>query len=467
MPVKPPITRKAKNPIATPIVAAIKSIITIMKLLTLGINHHTAPVAIREKVAFDPEFLQEALHDLRQHLVGANQAGLPEATILSTCNRTELYCAANDADAASLLHEATFDWLAKTQQLAPSSLEPHVYSLPQSDAVRHAFRVACGLDSMVIGETQILGQMKDAVRTANDAGVLGTYLNQLFQKTFAVAKEVRGSTEIGAHSISMAAASVRLAERIFETVAEQRVLFIGAGDMITLCATHFVARKPKGVAIANRTIERGQELADSISIQDIEAESFKLYELPSRLHEFDIIISSTASSLPIIGLGMVESALKQRRRKPMVMIDLAVPRDFEPEIARLNDIYLYTVDDLGMMIQTGTSLRQASVSQAEAIIEDRVGNFMHWMQGRKTVPLIQDIQQQGEHLRQLELDRAIKRLMRGDDPHEVLNAMAQGLTNKFLHGSLHALQHSNGAERDALIKLLPKLFASHSKPEDH
>jgi glutamyl-tRNA reductase len=164
---------------------------------------------------------------------------------------------------------------------------------------------------------------------------------------------------------------------------------------------------------------------------------------------------------------MVESALKQRRRKPMVMIDLAVPRDFEPEIARLNDIYLYTVDDLGVMIQTGTSLRQAAVSQAEAIIEDRVGNFMHWMQSRKTVPLIQDIQQQGETLRQLELDRAMKRLMRGDDPQEVLNAMAQGLTNKFLHGSLHALQHSNGAERDALMKLLPKLFASHSKPEDH
>jgi glutamyl-tRNA reductase len=438
-----------------------------MKLLTLGINHHTAPLAIRQKVAFDPEFLQEALHDLRQHLVGANQAGLPEATILSTCNRTEVYCAANDASAAGLLHEATFDWLAKTQQLAPSSLEPHIYSLPQSDAVRHAFRVACGLDSMVIGETQILGQMKDAVRTANDAGVLGTYLNQLFQKTFAVAKEVRGSTEIGAHSISMAAASDRLSERIFEKISDQKILFIGAGEMINLCASHFVARKPKNVAIANRTIERGQELADSISMQDVEAESFKLSELPARLHEFDIIVSSTASTLPIIGLGMVESALKQRRRKPMVMIDLAVPRDFEPEISRLADIYLYTVDDLGVMIQTGANLRQAAVSQAEAIIEDRVSNFMHWMQGRNAVPLIQDIQQQGERLRQLELERAMKRLMRGEDPQEVLNAMAQGLTNKFLHGSLHALQHSNGAERDALIKLLPKLFASHSKPEDH
>ena len=396
-----------------------------MKLLTLGINHHTAPVAIREKVAFDPEYLQDALHDLRQHLAGVSSIALPETTILSTCNRTEVYCAANDPDSESILHTATFDWLAKSQQLAPSSLEPHIYSLPQSDAVRHAFRVACGLDSMVIGETQILGQMKDAVRTANDAGVLGTYLNQLFQKTFAVAKEVRGSTEIGAHSISMAAASVRLAERIFERISEQ-------------------------------------ELADSISSQDVEAESFKLSDLPSRLHEFDIIVSSTASSLPIIGLGMVESALKQRRHKPMVMIDLAVPRDFEPEISRLNDIYLYTVDDLGVMIQTGASLRQAAVSQAEAIIEDRVGNFMHWLHGRNAVPLIQDIQQQGERLRQIELERAMKRLMRGDDPHEVLNALAQGLTNKFLHGSLHALQHSNGAERDALIKILPKLFTSHS-----
>ncbi|AWW47301.1 glutamyl-tRNA reductase [Polynucleobacter paneuropaeus] len=437
-----------------------------MKLLTLGINHHTAPVAIREKVAFDPEFLQEALHNLRQHLVGANQAGLPEATILSTCNRTEVYCAANDSNAANLLHEATFDWLAKTQRLAPSSLKPHIYSLPQSEAVRHTFRVACGLDSMVIGETQILGQMKDAVRTASDAGVLGTYLNQLFQKTFSVAKEVRGSTEIGAHSISMAAAAVRLSERIFETIQDQRVLFIGAGEMINLCATHFVAHKPKNVAIANRTIERGQELAGSIANQSIEAESFKLSELPQRLHEFDIVVSSTASSLPIIGLGLVESALKHRRHKPMVMIDLAVPRDFEPEIARLNDVYLYTVDDLGMMIQTGASLRQAAVSQAEAIIEDRVGNFMHWMQGRNAVPIIQDIQQQGEQLRQLELERAMKRLMRGDDPQEVLQAMAQGLTNKFLHGSLNALQHSNGAERDALIKLLPKLFALQTKPED-
>jgi glutamyl-tRNA reductase len=265
----------------------------------------------------------------------------------------------------------------------------------------------------------------------------------------------------------MAAASVRLAERIFASIGEQKILFIGAGEMITLCATHFVARKPRGAAIANRTVERGQELADSISAQSIEAESFRLNDLPTRLHEFDIIVSSTASPLPIIGLGMVESALKLRRRKPMVMIDLAVPRDFEPEIARLNDVYLYTVDDLGTMAQAGANLRQAAVSQAEIIIEERVSNFMHWLQGRNAVPLIQDLQLQGDRLRQIELERALKRLVRGEDPQEVLNAMAQGLTNKFLHGSLHALQHASGSERDALLKLLPKLFTTHSSDKNN
>jgi glutamyl-tRNA reductase len=429
-----------------------------MKLLTLGINHHTAPVAIREKVAFAPEFLQEALHDLRQHLLGANQAGLPEATILSTCNRTEVYCAANDASAAGLLHEATFDWLAKTQQLAPSSLQPHIYSLPQSDAVRHAFRVACGLDSMVIGETQILGQMKDAVRTANDAGVLGTYLNQLFQKTFSVAKEVRGSTEIGAHSISMAAASVRLAERIFEKISDQRILFIGAGDMIGLCATHFVAHKPKNVVIANRTIERGQELADAISAQDVQAESLKLSELPGRLHEFDIIVSSTASSLPIIGLGMVERAIKARRRKPIFMVDLAVPRDIETEVSRLNDVFLYTVDDLGTAVQIGLENRQSAVAQAESIIDTRVQSFMHWIDSRAVVPLIQNLHESSEQMRQVELERARKLLAKGEDIEAVLEALSKGLTAKFLHGPQQALHAADADERARLAQLLPQLF---------
>jgi glutamyl-tRNA reductase len=435
-----------------------------MQILTLGINHHTAPISMREQVAFTPEMIQPALHHLKDHLSRISSTQLPEATILSTCNRTELYCAANDDHSSSeeaLFKNSTIEWLAKSRGIDSQELIPHVYVLPQSQAVRHAFRVACGLDSMVVGETQILGQLKDAVRTADEAGSLGTYLNQLFQKTFQVAKEVRGTTEIGSHSISMAAAAVRLSERIFESVSEQKVLFIGAGEMINLCATHFAARQPKLVAVANRTLERGQALADELAEQGLTTQSLRLSDLPARLHEFDIIVSCTASTLPIIGLGMVESAIKSRRHRPIVMIDLAVPRDIEHEVSRLNDVYLYTVDDLGDIVQTGTNSRQAAVGQAEAIIETRVSHFMHWLEGRGTVPLIQDLRQRGDDLRLLELERAKKLLARGEDPQIVLDALAQGLTNKFLHGSLHALQHSQGEEREALMKILPGLFRAH------
>ena len=435
-----------------------------MRILTLGINHHTAPVAVREQVAFAPEMIQPALHHLKSHLAHVSETQLPEATILSTCNRTELYCAANDAttEEQSLLKNSAIEWLAESRGIDSRELLPHVYVLPQSQAVRHAFRVACGLDSMVVGETQILGQLKDAVRTADEAGSLGTYLNQLFQKTFQVAKEVRGTTEIGAHSISMAAAAVRLSERIFESVSTQKILFIGAGEMIGLCATHFAARKPQLVAVANRTLERGQELADELAEQGLNTESLRLSDLPNRLQDFDIIVSCTASTLPIIGLGMVEKAIKSRRHRPIVMIDLAVPRDIEQEVGRLNDVYLYTVDDLGEIVQSGTDSRKAAVGQAEAIIETRVSHFMHWLEGRGTVPLIQDIRQRGNDLRSFELERAKKLLAKGEDPALVLDALAQGLTNKFLHGSLHALQHAQGEEREALMKILPGLFRAHN-----
>jgi glutamyl-tRNA reductase len=375
-----------------------------------------------------------------------------------------LYCAANDSqvlDQNSVFKKSTIEWLARTRGIDSQELLPHVYVLPQSQAVRHAFRVACGLDSMVVGETQILGQLKDAVRTADEAGSLGTYLNQLFQKTFQVAKEVRGTTEIGSHSISMAAAAVRLSERIFESVSTQKVLFIGAGEMINLCATHFAARKPKLVAVANRTLERGQELADQLAEQGLATESLRLSDLPARLHEFDIVVSCTASTLPILGLGMVESAIKTRKHRPMVMVDLAVPRDIEAEVGRLNDVYLYTVDDLGEIVQSGTDSRKAAVGQAEAIIETRVSHFMHWLEGRGTVPLIQDLRQRGDDLRAFELERAKRMLAKGEDPQAVLDALAQGLTNKFLHGSLHALQHAQGEEREALMKILPGLFRAH------
>ena len=243
---------------------------------------------------------------------------------------------------------------------------------------------------------------------------------------------------------------------------DQKVLFIGAGEMINLCATHFAARKPKLVAVANRTLERGQELADQLSEQGLATESLRLSDLPTRLQDFDIVVSCTASTLPIIGLGMVETAIKARRHRPVVMVDLAVPRDIEAAVGRLNDVYLYTVDDLSDIVQAGADSRQAAVGQAEAIIETRVSHFMHWLETRGTVPLIQDIRQRGEDLRSYELERARKLLAKGEDPQVVLDALAQGLTNKFLHGSLHALQHAQGEEREALMKILPGLFRANN-----
>lgn len=434
-----------------------------MQLLTLGINHHTAPLSLREKVAFPLEQLKPALGTLRQHLPHLRSTA--EAAILSTCNRTEIYCATDGNLPEQTAHEHAIRWLAQHHNIDPGELEPHVYSLGQSLAVRHAFRVASGLDSMVLGETQILGQMKDAVRTATEAGALGTYLNQLFQRTFAVAKEVRGTTEIGAHSVSMAAAAVRLAQRIFESIADQRVLFIGAGEMIELCATHFAAQTPREVVIANRTLERGEKLAESLSNQGLNARAVRLAELPTKLAEFDIVVSCTASTLPIIGLGAVERAIKQRRHRPMFMVDLAVPRDIEPEVARLSDVFLYTVDDLGAIVREGNALRQAAVAQAEAIIETRVLNFMHWLDARSVVPIIRDLHAQAETLRQGELERAQRMLARGDDPALVLEALSQALTKKFLHGPTHALNHAQGEGREQLIDLLPALFRQSSHSE--
>ena len=297
--------------------------------------------------------------------------------------------------------------------------------------------------------------MKDAVRAADEAGALGTLLHQLFQRTFSVAKEVRSTTAIGAQSVSLAAAAVRLAERVFGDLHESRVLFIGAGEMIELCATHFAARQPAGIVVANRTIERAEELASRFA-----ATTMRLGDLPDRLAEFDVIVSCTASTLPILGLGMVERATRQRRRKPMVMVDLAVPRDIEPEVARLDDVYLYSVDDLGAVVQTGTDARRAAVVHAETIIDTRVQHFMHWMQVRANVPVIKNLQATAQVVQAQELERARRMLARGDSPEAVLEQLAHGLTQKYLHGTLAALNHSEDAERKQLLSLLPRIFPS-------
>jgi glutamyl-tRNA reductase len=420
-----------------------------MQLLAVGLNHTTAPVSLREQLALGPDQLGQAVQAARGWFGRFNDQGSDEAAILSTCNRTELYAASGAPNPL----DASAHFLAHYHALNFAELRPHLYMLPQDDAVRHAFRVASGLDSMVLGEPQILGQMKDAVRAADQAGGLGTYLHQLFQRSFAVAKEVRSTTEIGAHSVSMAAAAVRLSQRIFDRMADQNVLFIGAGEMIELCATHFAAQKPKSVTIANRTMERGEILASRFSGQAI-----RLADLPERLAQFDIVISCTASTLPLLGLGLVERAIKARRHRPMFMVDLAVPRDIEPEVARLDDVFLYTVDDLAQVVQTGLESRQAAVAQAEAIIETRVQSFMHWVGDRAVVPVIRDLHESSEELRLAELERARRMLARGEDVDAVLDALSRGLAAKFLHGPQQALRRAQGDERARLASLLPQLF---------
>ena len=439
-----------------------------MTVLTLGLNHHTAAVDLRGRFAFAVEQLGPALRHLHERLAAPHtqhpSSAQPEVALLSTCNRTELYCSpgglvgAGGTDGTHSEHlaatrHAAVDWLAQVGQVSREELLRHTYLLEDGHAARHAFRVASGLDSMVLGEPQILGQMKQAVREADTAGTLGTTLHQLFQRSFAVAKEVRTATEIGAHSISMAAAAVRLASELFEDLGRTRVLMVGAGEMIELTATHFAARNPRSMAVANRTLERGEKLATHLGAQAI-----RLADLPERLHEFDIVVSCTASTLPIIGLGAVERALKARKRRPIFMVDLAVPRDIEPEVARLGDVYLYTVDDLSALVQTAGEKRQAAVAQAEAIIETGVQGFVSWLDQRTTVPLIQALHAQADAWRSAEIARARKLLARGDDVEAVLDALSRGLTQKMLHGALAELHSTDARHRPQVAASLSRLF---------
>ncbi len=421
-----------------------------MSVWTFGLNHHTAPLDLRGRFAYAVDQIVPTLRGLRESLVRQ-----PEATLLSTCNRTEIYCAGEHNDLEQTLH-----WLAQNGGVHIDVLRSHAYTLHDDQAARHAFRVASGLDSMVLGEPQILGQMKEAVRAAEDAGAMGTTLHQLFQRSFAVAKEVRTSTEIGAHSISMAAASVRLAGQLFEDLGDIKVLFVGAGEMIELAATHFAAKNPKSMAIANRTLERGEKLAGRFG-----AEVMRLADLPDRLHEFDAIISCTASTLPIIGLGAVERAVKRRKHRPMFMVDLAVPRDIEPEVKALPDIYLYTIDDLAQVVQTGKDNRQAAVAQAEVIIDAGVQNFMHWLDQRRTVPLIQQLNAQADEWRALEISRAKKLLAKGESIDSVLEALTRGLTQKMMHGAMAELHASDATTHDATAQAVSRLFLRGQTPK--
>ena len=418
-----------------------------MALLTLGLNHNTAPVALREKLAFPTkEAIGTALSDLRGHL----KSLAPEAAILSTCNRTEIYCKTDAPDEAG---QALTEWIGRHRGVdGEGNLAEHLYLLPNQGAVRHAFRVASGLDSMVLGEPQILGQMKTAARVAQDSNMLGSHLHQLFQRSFSVAKEVRTQTAIGAQSVSMSAASVRLGEQIFENLADCSVLLIGAGEMIELCAAHW-APHPRRMVIANRTLERARPLAERFG-----ATTMALSDLPQQLENFDVVISCTASSLPIIGLGMVERSVRQRRHRPVLMIDLAVPRDIEDEVSRLDDVFLYTVDDLREVVDAGLEGRRLAVAEAESIIDTQVNAFMNWLVQRQSVPLIQALHARSDAVRQQEVERARKMLAKGEDPAVVLEALSRALTAKFMHGPTTLLSHHAGKDPELanmLSGLLP------------
>jgi len=418
-------------------------LVTGMQLFAVGVNHTTAPLSMRERVAFHAQTLGSALRDL------VNRGPVSEAAIISTCNRTEVYCNTPEPEAA-------VEWLADYHHLKTQNIEPYIYTLPREQAVKHAFRVASGLDSMVLGEPQILGQIKQAVRTAEEAGTLGLLLHKLFQRSFSVAKEVRSHTDIGTNSVSMAAAAVRLAERIFPTISDQCVLLIGAGEMIELCATHFAARAPRRKTFVSRTPEHAAALAQRFCGGVI-----TLNELPEQLAAHDVVITCTSSPLPILGKGMLERAIKLRKHRPMLLVDLAVPRDIEAEAGKLDDVFLYTVDDLAHLVQTGINARQGAVAQAEAIIETSVISFVNWLETRKLVPTIRALRDHAERGRRNELQRALRMLERGVDARQVAEYLSRALTNKFLHIPTHVLNHANKEDREQLVALITRLYQVH------
>ncbi|EMT6419721.1 glutamyl-tRNA reductase [Neisseria gonorrhoeae] len=411
-----------------------------MQLTAVGLNHQTAPLSIREKLAFAAAALPEAVRNL------ARSNAATEAVILSTCNRTELYCVGDS--------EEIIRWLADYHSLPIEEIRPYLYTLDMQETVRHAFRVACGLDSMVLGEPQILGQIKDAVRAAQEQESMGAKLNALFQKTFSVAKEVRTDTAVGENSVSMASASVKLAEQIFPDIGDLNVLFIGAGEMIELVATYFAAKNPRLMTVANRTLARAQELCDKLGVN---AEPCLLSDLPAILHDYDVVVSSTASQLPIVGKGIVERALKQRQSMPLFMLDLAVPRDIEAEVGDLNDAYLYTVDDMVNIVQSGKEARQKAAAAAETLVSEKVAEFVRQQQGRQSVPLIKALRDEGEKARKQVLENAMKQLAKGATAEEVLERLSVQLTNKLLHSPTQTLNKAGEEDKD-LVHAVAQIY---------
>ena len=413
-----------------------------MPLLAFGINHKTAPVNVRERVVFNPQDMVGALHQL------TSLPQIHEAAILSTCNRTEIVCNLEQSDTAAVV-----DWFQHYHRLAREDVEPYIYVHPEQFAVRHLLRVASGLDSLILGEPQILGQMKEAYLTAIQAGTVGTLLGRLFQHTFAVAKQVRTDTAIGSSPVSVAFATVSLAKQIFTDLSKHTVLLIGAGETIELAARHLHEHRIGRMIIANRTVEKAHALASEFG-----GFAISLGEISNHLVEADLVISSTASQLPILGKGAIESAIKARKHRPMLMIDIAVPRDIEPEAAELDDVYLYTVDDLHDIIQEGLRSRQEAAKQADEIIENQVNQFMGWLRSLDAVATICAYREQAEQLRDQEVLKAKRMLARGIPADQVLTQMARILTNKFIHAPSTHLRQAGFEGRTEVLDIARELF---------
>ncbi len=415
-----------------------------MSLLVVGINHKSAPLALRERVSFAPEQLEAALSQ------ALREAVLDEVAILSTCNRTEIFAAADSYEAG---WRRTLDWLARYHGLPQEELESCCYAYPEREALRHMMQVASGLDSMILGEPQILGQLKSAYAVANQAGSLGGELGRVFSHVFATAKQVRTDTAIGANPVSVAYAAVNLTSHIFSDLKKTRALLIGAGETIELVARHLVDKGVGEIVVANRTLSRARELAEQFR-----AEAVLLADIPEQLHRADIVISSTASQLPILGKGAVESALKQRKHKPMLMVDIAVPRDIEAEVAELDDVFLYTVDDLKEIVDEGRRSRESEARKADLIIAGNVELFYQQLRALDAVATVRALREKAEQLRDRELERAQRALASGETPEQVLTTLARNLTNKWLHSPSSQMRRASADGRSEVIHWSRQLF---------
>jgi len=422
-----------------------------MPLITVGINHKTAPVAIREKVAFAPEKMFDALSSL----ITRDRAD--EAVIVSTCNRTELYCAVPEG--ASI--KQIIQWLGEYHQIPAAELEQYCYAHQDDESVRHIMRVASGLDSLVLGEPQILGQVKSAYAVSQEGKYIGQSLQALFQRTFSIAKKVRTDTAIGENPVSIAFAAVSLAQRIFADVKRSAALLIGAGQTIELVARHLKESGVKRIIVANRTLERAQILASEMG-----AEAILLADIGEYLSQADLVISSTASQLPIIGKGMVEKAVSKRRHKPILLVDIAVPRDIEPEVEDINDVYLYTVDDLHSVIEQNVKSRQDAATAAEAIIDAGVVEFRRNLDSRKVSNVIVSYRKKAEDIKSFEYERALKNLSAGQEPEQVLQKMAHNLMNKLIHTPTQFLREAGADDDQASLEVALKVLGMTELKDD-